>query len=127
MIKRVGDIYCDPRCGRGCTWDEYQAALKGAAELIGLLGDQWKGDVWDNLGWCYCVKLKIDKDNWLAVWPKKGGDKHWIDSRFNGEQFHLDHEDPNEGVEEVILLAQKKAISLTTEVNRILGLIDLED
>lgn len=54
-----GEIYCAPACGRGCTRGEFDAATGKAAALAGDLGDGWKPDVWENLGW-----------HWAAV---KGG------------------------------------------------------
>ena len=50
---RNGDIYCSPRCGGQCTYEQYQAAVAGADELVRILGEGWEPCVWDNLGWHY--------------------------------------------------------------------------
>lgn len=49
--RRSGDLYCAPACGGGCTWDEYQSAVKYAKDLVKTLGAGWKADVTENLGW----------------------------------------------------------------------------
>ena len=35
---RNGDKYCSPRCGRGCTYAEYEAAVKLADSIVSDLG-----------------------------------------------------------------------------------------
>lgn len=49
-LKR-GHIYCSPACGRGCTLNEYEAASKTAMWMVGVLGEGWIPNVWENLGW----------------------------------------------------------------------------
>lgn len=46
-------IYCAKRCGRGCTFAEYQKVINEAKALKEELGDDWEVEVWDNLGWKY--------------------------------------------------------------------------
>lgn len=50
---RLGKYYCAPRCGRGCTWAEFQLATKRAAALCKRLGKGWEPRVWENGGWHY--------------------------------------------------------------------------
>lgn len=53
---RRGPIYCAPACGRGCTWAEYQAAVKGAEKLKKMMkGTGWEVRIHENLGWFYKV------------------------------------------------------------------------
>ena len=40
--RLVGDMYCAPACGGGCTKAAYDAAVKAADELCAKLGDGWK-------------------------------------------------------------------------------------
>ena len=53
---RHSDTYCAPGCGRGCTWKEYQRALRKAEALRRKMktGD-WRIHVHDNLGWHYSI------------------------------------------------------------------------
>lgn len=49
---RRGNVYCSLNaCGRGCTWDEYQAAVKESKRIAKVLGAGWKPSVHENLGW----------------------------------------------------------------------------
>lgn len=64
-IERIGDRYCSPRCGRGCTWDEYTAACDAGQTLATVMQEKtglpWESRVWDNLGWHYETVLMIEK------------------------------------------------------------------
>lgn len=51
--RRTGDRYCSPACGRGCTWAEYQDALRKGRALAKRLGTGWRPRVWENVGWHY--------------------------------------------------------------------------
>jgi len=65
--KREGDRYCSSACGRGCTWQEYQEAVRKAQELVQELGvDNWEPHVWENLGWHFEV---ISKNGWWTIEP----------------------------------------------------------
>jgi hypothetical protein len=52
-VRTDGDVYCSSRCGRGCTFAEYQQTLLKAQALQERLGPTWQVEVWDNLGWKY--------------------------------------------------------------------------
>lgn len=54
-----GSIYCAPRCGRGCTKAEYDAAVKAADALARVMGAGWEPEVWENLGWHYAAKKGV--------------------------------------------------------------------
>lgn len=73
---RKGEIYCAPACGRGCTLDEYDAATRGACELVVQLNDtiggKWKPHVWENLGWHYSA---ISEDGYCKVHANTRGAK----------------------------------------------------
>lgn len=61
---RIGSTYCSPGCGRGCTWNEYQQALKSGDALAKSLGKGWSRKVTENLGWYYyalspCHRIKV--------------------------------------------------------------------
>lgn len=45
----------DCECGLGCTRVAHEDAIKRADDLCVLLGNGWEPQVWDNLGWHYCV------------------------------------------------------------------------
>lgn len=51
-----GETFCSPRCGGGCTKAEYDAALESANTLAARMGHRWEIEVWENLGWHFCVK-----------------------------------------------------------------------
>lgn len=46
-----GGIYCSPRCGGKCTREAYDLAVQRSAEIVAQLGDGWKANIWENLGW----------------------------------------------------------------------------
>lgn len=80
--RRRGAIYCSPRCGRGCTFAEYQSATRDAKALAKRLGAGWRTDVWENMGWHYralspCGRVKVsgERDSYLAFLgePDSGG------------------------------------------------------
>jgi hypothetical protein len=61
--RRNGRIYCAPACGGRCTWASYQKARAAAKELAKALGDEWKPEVIENLGWHWSVvnnRLSLD-------------------------------------------------------------------
>ncbi len=53
---RKGLQYCSPRCGHGCTHEEFKAAEKAAAALAKRLGPDWTPRVWENIGWHYAAE-----------------------------------------------------------------------
>lgn len=55
--RRVGELYCSPGCGGGCTWEAYERATDHASLLALRLGDGWEPRVWENLGWHWSAQL----------------------------------------------------------------------
>lgn len=53
--RRHGDVFCSPRCGGGCTYAAYERACAEGAALAAKMGQGWKREVWENLGWHYKV------------------------------------------------------------------------
>jgi hypothetical protein len=56
---RRGKVYCSPACGHNCTFAEYEAAVRGAHDLMELLNQRmpgWRAHVWENMGWNYSVQ-----------------------------------------------------------------------
>lgn len=57
--------YCNrSKCGRGCTKEEHDAAVRGSTELCAQLGSGWTPRVWENLGWHYEA---VSPGGWLKV------------------------------------------------------------
>ena len=56
---RRGAVYCSPACGggldRGCSWEKFQRVTTAARRLACQMGNGWKPDVWENLGWHFSV------------------------------------------------------------------------
>lgn len=50
-IRLRGGTYCGPRCGAGCTKQQFDDAKAEAEELATALGSQWTPTVWENMGW----------------------------------------------------------------------------
>ena len=58
--------YCAPACGSGCTRAQYLAAQRAGRALAKRLGNDWKGHVWENMGWHYnarspCRRLEVSE------------------------------------------------------------------
>lgn len=66
-----GDIFCSPACGDKCKLADYEKAVKAANTLVSVLGDGWEPEIWENLGWHYCVfrgdaKVSPDRAGYTA-------------------------------------------------------------
>jgi hypothetical protein len=48
---QVGNTYCSPACGCGCKLSQYRKAVRGAASLQKKLKGNWKGRVFEKIGW----------------------------------------------------------------------------
>jgi len=54
-FDQPGGVYCSPRCGGGCKRSAFERATAEANALAARMGDGWRPDVWENLGWHYVV------------------------------------------------------------------------
>lgn len=52
---RGGVIYCSPGCGADCRLSDYRKAVMRAEKLAKSLGKGWKTEVWENMGWHWCL------------------------------------------------------------------------
>jgi hypothetical protein len=64
MQTHETEIFCDPRCGKGCTRAEHDRIVSIVGEVKAMCGDGWGHRIWDNLGWHYevtspCGRLRI--------------------------------------------------------------------
>lgn len=48
-----GKQFCGAGCGSGCTRAHFLRAVDGCRTLLDHLGPDWRGEVWENLGWHY--------------------------------------------------------------------------
>lgn len=124
---RQGDRYCSPSCGGGCTWKEYQQAVRDADQLVKQLrGEGWKPVVWENLGWHFQavsgpVQVYGDrrgpggKLRYSCMISDKeegsGGSSIWTN------QDARSYADPNDAVEVEFLAAAKAAIGVVRAVS----------
>jgi hypothetical protein len=53
--QRAGKIFCSPSCGHGCTWADYNRAVRRADALMKKLGITWRAHVHESLGWKFTV------------------------------------------------------------------------
>lgn len=51
-----GRIYCSPGCKAGCTRKDYEAKRKQARAAAQQLGEGWKPQVWENMGWHWSLR-----------------------------------------------------------------------
>ncbi len=68
-----GGVYCSPACGGGCTREAYETAGREAQKLLKRMRTGgWVVDVWENLGWHYCLRFTKE----FSIYPT--GDGHYI-------------------------------------------------
>jgi hypothetical protein len=71
---------CADWCGGGCTQEQYAQAVQAADKLVQQLGEGWRPEVYENLGWhfgaaspCDRVRVSVRKgDNYLALIGEAG-------------------------------------------------------
>jgi len=51
-----GGVYCSPRCGGSCKLSDYERAVNGSKALAERMGDGWRPEMWENLGWFWIVR-----------------------------------------------------------------------
>jgi len=112
---RRGGIYCSPRCGRGCTHEEYLTATEKAAGLCRQLGPQWEPKVWENLGWHYSAQTKNCELHRFSE------DDYWADLNVEGVQYAAHGETPKKAVRNVKL----KILKALRNVNKALSILPL--
>ncbi len=99
---RKGNIFCSPACGGKCTFAAYQLAKTNGDKLAKELGKNWKGRVWENLGWHYKAVLKGMDCNVHC----HGDASYWADLNFGGTQFEANRESPSEAVNAALAKAR---------------------
>jgi hypothetical protein len=108
---RNGDIYCSPRCGGKCKWDDYTHACDEAVTLAAIMkeatGLDWTDRVHENLGWHYSVYLTahgfgFGEGGMVYISPsiRHTLEERWILNGYTcffnapGKQFVTKHDDP---------------------------------
>lgn len=114
-VPGTDGTYCSPACGRGCTKDEYIAAHQRGLDIRADLGQTWRVEVFENLGWH--VKV-TSADGRLAVRPELGlvpGQRAYWASL--GEfEFSAGGPTPNAAVANVVAKARRQAERLAALV-----------
>ena len=65
--KRRGNKYCSPACGAGCTFEDYQSAMKAAKDTVAMMkSGKWKPRVHENMGW-YAGIVSERKHIWISI------------------------------------------------------------
>jgi hypothetical protein len=115
--RHLGDRYCSPACGRGCTWAEYQAARKAAAALVRQLGRGWRAKVWENLGWHYSAE-SVDGSMTVSSFGSKGGpfsaffERKVVPFNFSRGNWVAAGATPHAAVEAVIQIAEAEIATI---------------
>jgi hypothetical protein len=111
----VGEKYCSPACGGGCTKEAHDRAQERAAALAWQLGEGWRPRVWENLGWHHSA---TDKSGKLKVHPSD------VDGSFfalfgdgDGGEWRGNGETPEAAVKAAVAAAIR-------EVRRVAGLLE---
>lgn len=116
---RPGGIYCASLCGMGCKLKDYEYAKKVAKAWAARLGAGWKGHVWENLGWHWCL---VALDGRLNVHPNDARDtSRWVayldDTPGPGGRWVALDDDPLKAAHAVLCLAR-------TEMRKIQALVE---
>lgn len=75
---RRGQIYCSPACGANCKHSDYlKCFTDGKAAISRLKTTGWKLNVWENMGWHFCLvntkcAMSIHASG-LTFWCMDGG------------------------------------------------------
>ena len=113
-----GKIYCSPRCGMGCTTRMYRLAVKRSQALAKRLGKGWKTEVWENLGWHYCVKKgKLE----ITGYHNFRRRSYLIMFNTKPQIILSDAHDPVAGVKQVLKEAFKIARTFESEIALVKG------
>ena len=113
---RNGDVFCSPACGYGCTLEEYKRAAAGAAAIAAALGDGWKPNLHENMGWYFSAS----KGGATVRYNDGTGDfSAYIDTAtFGGpvEQFRRSAATPREAVQLALDAMEQKIATLRRAV-----------
>lgn len=74
------DFFCSPRCGCGCTMADYNKAVSTSSKAARKMGRGWKPEVWENMGWHWCIVKGVAKIHPGATGMKRGGYTAYINS-----------------------------------------------
>lgn len=96
----LGQNYCSPRCGRGCTKKEHDAAVEKAKDLAEKLGPRWSPVVWENLGWHYCAKSDLGEVH------RFGPRYYWASLHAGEKQFIGEATTPKKAVDKALQSAR---------------------
>ncbi len=117
--RRIGDIYCSPRCGNKCTWAAYEKAIQESSALAEQLGDGWHPRVWENLGWHWSVH---DEDRYMHVYPRRSGGYHTLFSPDSGVGGRPGWSGEGETPEEAIAMSRAAALDEVVRLSRVLDI-----
>lgn len=111
-----GDIYCSPACGRGCTLEEYDQAVKDADELAAQLGKAFQPHVWENLGWHYSATAAVPGEAFVTVNYSKRIGEYWANLHVTDKQEGAYAKDPEIAVARAINEMQEKVYRAVFEL-----------
>lgn len=85
---------------------EVTAIRKAAALVVQLGADKWERNVWENLGWCYCARLKENRSISVVCHEHYMGTSYTC--YFNSAtQFIGEGDTPGEALQDSIKKAQQ--------------------
>lgn len=108
--KAVGRRYCAPACGRGCTKSEYNKTVALYKRLAKRLGDGWRSEIWENLGWhgniiSPCGRIKISQRR--GIIGKASYDSYFGDPGDIGARWTASGSTLEKAIEAVTLVAKQ--------------------
>lgn len=117
-IARRGNTYCGSGCGRGCTWAEYQRAVKAGAALAKRLGPKWQPVIHENLGWHYRVHYGA-----VALFVHERDKRcYWADLHVFNRQFEATATTPEKALVAVCSQIRHQLVILRTAYQIMEGL-----
>ncbi len=98
---------------------EETATRKAAALVVQLGPDKWKRNVWENLGWCYCARLKANNN--ISVTCNEYPDRSDIETSYtcyfnSAKQFIGEGSTPGEALQDSIEQAQHAMNTILEDV-----------
>lgn len=103
---------CADWCGRGCTEEEYDQAVRAADRLVAQLGEGWKADVWENLGW---HARAVSASGTVRVHISRGGGYYAFfgEVKVPGGRWWADGDTPKAAVSAVVAKVEAERDKLT--------------